>query len=259
MAEELDKIIEERYGKDGSVGLWFWFAAIVLLCGIVIAYMSPSKEVMDLLAPILFSSLGAAMILIAVDGIRRGELHVKHARIRRENRPVMFWLAALLYASLGVFMLVMGLMFKPAAVQETVPVEYRAYHEKALTINAAAHTVSLEKFLELREKPGTVVLDLRDREAYDRGHIRGAVHLGADVAEEKLATLVPDKNAIVLVYCSNSLLPIRMISLTGVSLPQFIALGYEDIYMLDAIWRESMTDGQEQLKQKGLWEEGRSE
>lgn len=100
------------------------------------------------------------------------------------------------------------------------------------------HTVSLEQFLELKQKPNAVILDLRDEKQYQAGHIRGAKHLGADVEDKKLAALVPDKDAPVLLYCTNSLMLTRMISMTDVALPQILAQGYKNVYLLEAAARD---------------------
>ena len=88
----------------------------------------------------------------------------------------------------------------------------------------------------LAAQQGTVVLDLRSREAYDAGHYKGAQWLGPDVTAEKLAALAPNKASTLLFYCTNSLYPTRMISLTDVALPQAAALGYANVFKLDRLW-----------------------
>jgi hypothetical protein len=120
-----------------------------------------------------------------------------------------------------------------------VPVEgmsFQEYYGFAQQVDPAAHSVSLERFLELREQPGTVVLDLRPPEIYAASHVEGAINVGADITAEKLAELVPDKGSTVLLYCSYSLMPVRMIALTHVALPQFLLLGYDRTFMLEPIW-----------------------
>jgi hypothetical protein len=57
--------------------------------------------------------------------------------------------------------------------------------------------------------------------------------MGADVTAEALDALVPSKDTVVLVYCTNSLMQTRMVSLTDVVVPQIYALGYENVYMLE--------------------------
>jgi hypothetical protein len=53
--------------------------------------------------------------------------------------------------------------------------------------------------------------------------------MGADVTAEALDALVPSKDTVVLVYCTNSLMQTRMVSLTDVVVPQIYALGYENV------------------------------
>ncbi|MGH1457044.1 MAG: rhodanese-like domain-containing protein [Alphaproteobacteria bacterium] len=101
------------------------------------------------------------------------------------------------------------------------------------------YNVNYDRFMEWYEDKDTIILDLRRRDIYERSHIKGAIHFGADIDEKKLAEIVPNKETRIIVYCSNSLMATRMISLTHTSLPQFHALGYENTYMLDELWQKS--------------------
>lgn len=123
-----------------------------------------------------------------------------------------------------------------AAAQDTASVTYEDYHATAVQIRRQDHAIDLDRFLALRADADAVVIDLRDRADYDRAHIKGAVHLGADIHEDTLAAIIPSKDSIVLLYCSNSLTPSRRIALTDVSLPQFIVHGYKNVYTLNPVW-----------------------
>ncbi|NJL71163.1 MAG: rhodanese-like domain-containing protein [Candidatus Competibacteraceae bacterium] len=84
------------------------------------------------------------------------------------------------------------------------------------------HQVSLKDMDKYWDKKNVYILDLRSAEQYKSGHIKGALHLGADILEDKLFKLVPDKKATIIVYCNNSLFPSRMLALTDTCLPQFL-------------------------------------
>jgi hypothetical protein len=65
--------------------------------------------------------------------------------------------------------------------------------------------VSEEEFIRLARKPGVVILDARSRAKYDALHIKGAINLSfPDITVDSLDALLPDKNAIVLIYCNNN-------------------------------------------------------
>jgi len=123
--------------------------------------------------------------------------------------------------------------FANEPVQTLTPQEYA---QSVGQFDYAAHTIALERFTDLAAQQGTVVLDLRPREAYEAGHYKGAQWLGPDVTAEKLAALAPNKASTLLFYCTNSLYPTRMISLTDVALPQAAALGYANVFKLDRLW-----------------------
>lgn len=109
-----------------------------------------------------------------------------------------------------------------------------AYQRHVAHTEYKKHTVGIDKFVELMRDPKAVILDLRDEKQYQAGHIRNAKHLGADIEDKKLAELVPDKATTILLYCNNSLMLTRMIALTDVSLPQVLAHGYKNVYLLKA-------------------------
>ncbi len=115
------------------------------------------------------------------------------------------------------------------------------YKNTVLKFDYSKHQVSLKDMDKYWDKKNVYILDLRSPEQYKSGHIKGALHLGADILEDKLRKLVPDKKATIIVYCNNSLFPTRMISLTDSCLPQFSALGYENVFSLAPIWHDSPT------------------
>ena len=52
------------------------------------------------------------------------------------------------------------------------------------------------------EQPDAVVLDVREQDEYDAGHIPGAVLLPVGtINEETAASAIPEKDTVVLVYC----------------------------------------------------------
>ena len=50
-------------------------------------------------------------------------------------------------------------------------------------------------------KEPIVILDVRDRDEFETGYIPGAINLSRGMLEFKINTLVPDKNATIIVYC----------------------------------------------------------
>lgn len=53
----------------------------------------------------------------------------------------------------------------------------------------------------LMDSETVIVLDVRTQAEYDGGHIKDAVLLDSGDVSAKAATVLPDKNAIILVYC----------------------------------------------------------
>ena len=55
----------------------------------------------------------------------------------------------------------------------------------------------------LAERDDVVLVETLRPEHYEQGHLPGAVHLHPDDVEERAAEVLPDRDAMVVTYCSN--------------------------------------------------------
>ena len=117
---------------------------------------------------------------------------------------------------------------KPPEVMSTVEIV-----ELYKNFNFSAHGISLKDFIRTAQAPDTIVLDLRDINNYRKGHVKGALHIGADVTIEKLRRLVPSHDTTILVYCTNTFKLTRKMALTHTVAPQIYGLGYRRVYYLE--------------------------
>ena len=68
-----------------------------------------------------------------------------------------------------------------------------------------------DEFIRMSREPAVVILDARSKKKYDELHVRGAVNLSfPDITVESLATMLPDKNATILIYCNNNFVNAEM-------------------------------------------------
>jgi hypothetical protein len=98
-----------------------------------------------------------------------------------------------------------------------------------------------EDFIKMGKGAGVIVLDARSKQKYDELHVKGAVNLSfPDITVESLATMLPDKNATILIYCNNNFVnaedafPRKMAS-ASLNLSTYISLytyGYRNVYEL---------------------------
>ena len=105
--------------------------------------------------------------------------------------------------------------------------------------------VSKTEFLKMANEPDTIMLDTRSKQAFDLGHINGAVHLNfSDFTEDKLNKVIGSKDRRILIYCNNNFTDnvkpfvLKRLEL-ALNVPTFINLhgyGYENVYELkDAV------------------------
>lgn len=97
--------------------------------------------------------------------------------------------------------------------------------------------ISREEAKRLLDEGGALVLlDVREQEEYDAGHIPGAILMPYTKAEELAPTLLPDKGATVLVYCRSG----RRSKIAAQTLAD---LGYTDVREFGGIidWQYEIT------------------
>ena len=112
---------------------------------------------------------------------------------------------------------------------------------RAAARHRQSHRLTEAEFIRMAAEPGTIVLDARSPEKYRQLHVAGAVNLTfADISEESLARLLPDKDGRILIYCNNnfvgddSAFP-RKIASASLNLSTYVALydyGYRNVYEL---------------------------
>lgn len=98
-----------------------------------------------------------------------------------------------------------------------------------------------DEFIKMAKESGVVVLDARSKQKFDELHIAGAVNLSfPDITVDSLATLFPDKNQKILIYCNNNFVneedafP-RKMATASLNISTYISLytyGYRNVYEL---------------------------
>jgi phage shock protein E len=61
--------------------------------------------------------------------------------------------------------------------------------------------ISASEAKALMDAGNVTILDVRSQEEFDAGHIAGAIRLAYGEFPDKLASVLPDKDATILVYC----------------------------------------------------------
>jgi phage shock protein E len=80
----------------------------------------------------------------------------------------------------------------------------------------------------LDSEKGIVLLDVRTKEEYDTGHIKGSILIPVDNVKEEAERKLKDKNAPIFVYCRSGSRSISAASILA-------NLGYKNVYNLGGI------------------------
>ena len=85
------------------------------------------------------------------------------------------------------------------------------------------YTISPIEAKEMMEEGGVTIVDVRRIDEYQEGHIPGAILASNETILTEAASLLPDKNAILLVYCRSG-------RRSAEAAQKLVSLGYLHVY-----------------------------
>ena len=97
------------------------------------------------------------------------------------------------------------------------------------TADSSYQQITQEEAKEMMDTQNVVILDVREQNEYDGGHIPGAVLLPVGTIDEAAAAdVIPDKDSTVLVYCRSG-------NRSKTASSKLAELGYTNIYEFGGI------------------------
>ena len=97
------------------------------------------------------------------------------------------------------------------------------------TADSSYQQISQEEAKEMMDSQDVIILDVREQDEYDSGHISGAVLLPVGTIDETTAAeVIPEKDSTVLVYCRSG-------NRSKTASSSLAELGYTDIYEFGGI------------------------
>lgn len=97
------------------------------------------------------------------------------------------------------------------------------------TADSSYQQITQEEAKEMMDTQNVVILDVREQNEYDGGHIPGAVLLPVgSIDEAAAAEVIPDKDSTVLVYCRSG-------NRSKTASSKLAELGYTNIYEFGGI------------------------
>ena len=84
---------------------------------------------------------------------------------------------------------------------------------------------------ELERGEKIVIVDTREDNEWERGHIRDAMHIGKGVIERDIEARVPDKNTGLVLYCGGGFR-------SSIAADNLQKMGYTNVRSMDGGWRK---------------------
>jgi molybdopterin/thiamine biosynthesis adenylyltransferase/rhodanese-related sulfurtransferase len=111
--------------------------------------------------------------------------------------------------------------------------------------------VDTETADELRKRPGTVVLDVREPDEYEQGAIPGAVHIPRGHLESGIEGRVPDRTTPILIHCAGG-------ARSAFAAKTLTELGYTDVVSVAGGFNKWKDEGREWRSPRVLTPEQRN-
>lgn len=89
--------------------------------------------------------------------------------------------------------------------------------------------VGVEQALD-RMKHGALLIDVREDNEWQKGHARGAAHMGRGIIERDIETAVPEHSAELILYCGGGYR-------SALAADNLQRMGYTNVYSLAGGWR----------------------
>ena len=101
-------------------------------------------------------------------------------------------------------------------------------------VRAAKARIKEENYLETKKRLDAgekiIMVDTREDSEWARGHIPGAIHLGKGVIERDIEKTIPDKEAVVVLYCGGGFR-------SALAAENLLKMGYRNVISMDGGWR----------------------
>lgn len=100
------------------------------------------------------------------------------------------------------------------------------------SVHSSVRDVSVEQTrAKLQDNPQLRFVDVREDKEWDAGHAAGAIHMGKGVIERDIETMIPDKDAEIILYCGGGFRSV-------LAADAIQKMGYTNVASMAGGWRE---------------------
>src|SRR5687768_4447652 len=126
-----------------------------------------------------------------------------------------------------------------------------SFRELLAATKAEIREVDTAEAQAARQRPGTVILDVREPEEHEQGAIPGALHIARGTLETGVEGRIPDKGTPIIVHCASGVRSAFAAKTLG-------ELGYTDVASMAGGFNKWKDDGLEWAAPKNLTAEQRN-
>lgn len=81
-----------------------------------------------------------------------------------------------------------------------------------------------------RQRAGAKIVDVREDNEWQAGHVKGAVHMGRGIIERDIVQNIPDKGAELILYCGGGYR-------SALAADMLEKMGYTDVFSMAGGWK----------------------
>lgn len=114
-------------------------------------------------------------------------------------------------------------------ISDTIPVTTSGETSAAITTapvtqeRPTVHKIDPEEAKTMIDQGNVIIVDVRRSDEFEQGHIPGAILVPNETILTEAATMLPDKNAVILIYCRSG-------RRSAEAAEKLLSLGYVHVY-----------------------------
>lgn len=126
-----------------------------------------------------------------------------------------------------------------------------SFRELLNATKAQIREIDTDEAAQARQRPGTIVLDVREPEEYEQGAIPGALHIARGTLESSIESRIPDKDTPIVIHCASG---VR----SAFAAKTMAELGYSDVASMAGGFNKWKDEGRDWAAPRSLTPEQRN-
>jgi rhodanese-related sulfurtransferase len=127
----------------------------------------------------------------------------------------------------GLSVLILSGLLALAGCSDNTPQSEDRFQALVADAKSQVDEIDIDTLITQRQhNPKLIVIDVRENEEWDAGHIPGAIHINRGILERRVSEVIPDTHQTIVLYCSSG-------GRSALGAQALQKMGYDNVYSLE--------------------------